>query len=149
MPIGRYIAWVGSSLVALLFVLNWLIPQPEPEPVARMIEKPVIRITSVPQLPERVDIDTSQPTIVPPLIFAEEVHAQPPVMESYALAAQPRSLLSKMGKDRLKLNGRKVEAKRRSVPGTVIGEPARTVSLTKLSFADIISGRLVRNLLNQ
>ena len=27
MPIGRYIAWVGASLLVLLFVANWFFPQ--------------------------------------------------------------------------------------------------------------------------
>ena len=66
MPIGRYIAWVGASLLALLFVADWYLPKPLPEPTGNEINRPVIRIASVQQPPERIIIDTSQPTIVPP-----------------------------------------------------------------------------------
>ena len=66
MPIGRYIAWVGTSLVALLFMADWCLPKSLPEPARDAIEKPIIRIASIQQPPERIVIDTSQPTIVPP-----------------------------------------------------------------------------------
>ena len=32
MPIVRYIVWVGTSLLALLFVANWFPPESLPEP---------------------------------------------------------------------------------------------------------------------
>jgi len=41
-------------------------PQPVSEPIRSGIDRPVIRISSIERLPERVDIDTSLPTIVPP-----------------------------------------------------------------------------------
>jgi hypothetical protein len=40
MPIGRYIAWVGASLLALLFVADWFLPKPLPEPTGDPIEGP-------------------------------------------------------------------------------------------------------------
>jgi hypothetical protein len=66
MPIERYIAWVGASLLALLFLADWCLPQSLPEPARDAIDKPVIRIATIQQAPERVFTDTSQPTIVPP-----------------------------------------------------------------------------------
>ena len=74
MPLLRYFGFAGSALVLMLFGLNWYFPQPVSEPIRSGIDRPVIRISSVEQLPERVDIDTSLPTIVPPpsvLDFAE------------------------------------------------------------------------------
>ena len=74
MPLLRYFGFVGSALVLLLFGLSWCFPQPVAEPIRSGIDRPVIRISSVERLPERVDIDTSLPTIVPPptvLDFAE------------------------------------------------------------------------------
>ena len=74
MPLLRYFGFVGSALVLLLFGLGWCFPQPVAEPIRSGIDRPVIRISSVERLPERVDIDTSLPTIVPPptvLDFAE------------------------------------------------------------------------------
>jgi hypothetical protein len=152
MPIGRYIAWVGTSLVALLFLVNWLVPKSDPEPVLAM-DRPVIRITSIQQLPERIDIDTKQPTIVPSQMSVGEAQAQPPLMESYALTTQP-PVFVEVDKTKRKVAKRqrpKVAAEQVSLPSTPSvrsGGPARSVALTKLSFADIISGRLVKSLLN-
>ena len=74
MPLLRYFGFAGGAPVLLLFGLSWCFPQPASEPIRSGIDRPVIRISSVEQLPERVDIDTSLPTIVPPpsvLDFAE------------------------------------------------------------------------------
>ncbi len=74
MPLLRYFGFAGSALVLLLFGLSWFVPQPVAEPIRSGIDRPVIRISSVEKLPERVDIDSSLPTIVPPpnvMDFAE------------------------------------------------------------------------------
>jgi len=74
MPLLRYFGFAGSALVLLLFGLSWYFPQPVSEPIRSGIDRPVIRIRSVEQLPERLDFDTSLPTIVsPPIVmdFAE------------------------------------------------------------------------------
>jgi hypothetical protein len=65
MPLLRYFGFVGSALVLLLFGLSWFVPQPVAEPIRSGIDRSVIRISSVEKLPERVDIDSSLPTIVP------------------------------------------------------------------------------------
>jgi hypothetical protein len=44
MPIGRYIAWVGASLLVLLFAANWFLPQSLAEPTGGEVSRPVIRI---------------------------------------------------------------------------------------------------------
>jgi len=71
MPLLRYFGFAGGALVLLLFGLSWSVPQPVAEPIRSGIDRPVIRISSVEQLPERVDIDSSLPTIVPPPIVPE------------------------------------------------------------------------------
>ena len=74
MPLMKYFGFVGSALVLLLLGLGWYLPQPAAEPIRAGMDKSVIRISSVEQLPERVVIDTSLPTIAPPpsaLEFAE------------------------------------------------------------------------------
>jgi hypothetical protein len=58
--LGRYIAWVGPSLLALLFVADWCLPKSLPEPVREVSNKPVIRIDSIQQPRERTVIDTIQ-----------------------------------------------------------------------------------------
>lgn len=63
MPLMKYFGFVGSALVLLLLVMNWLLPEPASEPVHGSIERPVIRIRSLETLPERVVFDTSMPTV--------------------------------------------------------------------------------------
>src|SRR4051794_5217241 len=78
MPIGRYIAWVGTSLLALLFLANWLFPQPLAEAIAADTDRPVIRIASMQKPLERVVIDASVPTIVqPPMLAADAISEEP------------------------------------------------------------------------
>lgn len=80
MPLGRYFAVVGSVLLALLFLADWYMPGPASQPAGGGVDKAVIRIHSRHRWPERVVIDTSLPTIVPPLAVAANVIpiSQPP-----------------------------------------------------------------------
>src|SRR5260370_41931277 len=91
MPIGRYIAWVGASLLVILFVADWYLAKPLPETADSGINRPGIRIASVQQPPERIIIDTSQPTIVPPptLVGDAAKSEPPPPLQSYASAVSP------------------------------------------------------------
>ena len=66
MPLMKYFGFVGSALVLWLLAMNWLLPQPSAEPVRGSINLPLIRISSIEKLPERVDFDTSMPNIAPP-----------------------------------------------------------------------------------
>src|ERR1700722_15658530 len=94
MPIVRYIAWDGTSRLALLFVANWFLPESLPEPAHEAIEKPVIRIASIQRLPERNVRDTGHPAIVPPpTLFGDAIPGQPsPHLESYASATSPATV---------------------------------------------------------
>jgi hypothetical protein len=155
MLIGRYIARVGASLLALLFVADWYLPKSLPEPAPEASNRPVIRIASLQRPPERIVIDTSQPTIVPPpKLFGAAVPDGPsPPMQSYASAGPPLTVVEVDKKRRkgIKPQGHKVAANQpplASTPVDATGGSATTVPLTRLSFADIISGRLVRNLFN-
>jgi hypothetical protein len=80
-PIARYFMFVGCALVALLFVSGWCLPTPPAmfadQSVA--IDRAVIRIKSAHKWPERIVLDTNQPTIAPPA--AEE----PPAAQSVRL----------------------------------------------------------------
>lgn len=157
MPIIRYIVWVGTSLVALLFLVGWLVPPAEPEPVAHTMDKPEIRIASLQRPPERVFIDTNQPTIVPaPAPAADVVQpqaAQAATLEAYAAAPRPSPVveMDRHGRKAARRHGSKVAARQSPSPGppSMTSEgSARTFALTKLSFADIVSGRLVKSLLH-
>jgi hypothetical protein len=155
MPIVRYVAWVGTSLLALLFVANWFLPEYSAEPTPKVSNRPVIRIASIQQPPERIDIDTSRPTIVPPQTpFGDAVLAQPtPLLESYASATPAATVVNPDQKKRkvVKRQAPKVapfQPALANTPAVASANPGTTVQPTRLSFADIISGRLVRNLFN-
>ena len=70
MPIARYFMFVGCTLVALLFMAGWCLPTPRAmfadQSVA--IDRAVIRIKSAHKWPERIVLDTSQPTTAPPAV---------------------------------------------------------------------------------
>jgi hypothetical protein len=66
MPLMKYFVFAGSALVLLLLAMNWLLPDPTAEPVYSSTERPVIRISSIETLPERVVFDTSRPYMAPP-----------------------------------------------------------------------------------
>ena len=79
MPIGRYVAWVGTALLALLFGANWFSSHSLAEPAAQEINRPVILIASIQQPLERIVIDTNLPTIVlPPTLSAGDATDEPP-----------------------------------------------------------------------
>ena len=69
MPIARYFVIVGGTLAALLFIAGWCLPTP-PAMFANQlaIDRSIIRIKSARKWPEKVVLDTSQPTIAPPAV---------------------------------------------------------------------------------
>jgi hypothetical protein len=77
MPVLKYIGWVGVSLVVFLFVADWFLPKRVRESHGDTIRRPVIRITSLQPPPERIFIDTSVPTIVPPPMLFEDTAPSP------------------------------------------------------------------------
>jgi hypothetical protein len=79
MPLLKYFGFVGSALLLLLLALNWLLPEVKTESVNADAEKPVIRISSIEKLPEKVDIDTNLSTIAPSLAM---IAIDPPVLQS-------------------------------------------------------------------
>ena len=157
MPIGRYIAWVGASLVALLFAADWYLPKSLPEPAGEPIEKPVIRIASVQQPPERVVIDTSRPIIVPapapPSDEPASTSELSPVHAYASAASPPPPAVVGIEKKKTRVAPRKPSRVATNqplpprAPAAASASPAPAVP-TRLSFADIISGQLVRNLFN-
>jgi hypothetical protein len=70
MLLMKYFGFVGSALL-LLLVMNWFLPEPASQPVHVSIERPVIRISSMETLPERVVFDTNKPPPVVPRITVQ------------------------------------------------------------------------------
>jgi hypothetical protein len=89
-PIARYFAVVGSGLVVLLLIAGWFSPEPPPSFADRpeIIERAIIRIRSERKWPERVVLDTSQPTIAPPAV-EEPSAAQSVRLSPYDVGDQP------------------------------------------------------------
>jgi hypothetical protein len=77
-PIARYFIFVGGTLAALLFILAWLLPPPQATFADQSValDRAVIRIKSAHKWPEKVILDTSQLTIIPPVIV------DPPAIQS-------------------------------------------------------------------
>jgi hypothetical protein len=67
MPLGRYFTLIGSVLLALLFLTNWCLPQQAATPDRMDVDRTVIRLHSSHKWPELIVIDTSLPTLVPPV----------------------------------------------------------------------------------
>jgi hypothetical protein len=91
MPIGRYIALVGSLLLAMLFIANWLVPMdPTLNATSEQADKQIIRIKSDRKWPEPIVFDTSAPTIVPQNspVIADAAVTNPP-QEAFALLNAP------------------------------------------------------------
>jgi hypothetical protein len=67
-PLTRYFVFVGSALLALLFLTDWYWPTNVGAVSFRdpQVDKSIIRLHSAQRWPERIVLDTSQPTIVPP-----------------------------------------------------------------------------------
>ena len=153
MPIGRYIACVGMSLLALLFVADWYLPKSLPEAAGERTNQPVIRIASIQRAPERIVIDTSQPTILPaPGPAVDAVQSETSPFQSYASAARPAPGIDvDKSQSVIKKPVNKNAGYRPPLASRPIGprgESATTVRSTKLSFMDIFTGKLARKLLN-
>jgi hypothetical protein len=88
-PIGRYFAFVGSLLLAILFIADWYLPMaPLQSVTSREADKPIMRINSDQKWPERIVFDTSAPTIVPQPVVALAPVTNPP-REAFALLNAP------------------------------------------------------------
>jgi hypothetical protein len=156
MPLLRFIGFAGSALVLSLFGLSWCFPQPVSEPIRRGIDRPVIRISSVERLPERLDIDTSLPTIVPPPIVMDFADRWPEaeVVETNSI---PKPTIRSTG-DRVSKNqglvkrepAKKVTAHRAAQLVNNASTPnyreQATSPVTRLSLLDILKERFGLNL---
>ena len=90
-PIGRYIAFVGSYLLVILFFADWYLTMAPTQSVTSLeADKPIIRIKSDRKWPERIVFDTSAPTIVPQKspVIADAPVTNPP-REAFALLNAP------------------------------------------------------------
>jgi hypothetical protein len=88
MPLLRYFTYVGGALIALLFVVSYLIP--EAETVAHQdVTHPNIRITTDRVVPPRLDFDTSAQTAAAPTLPPGVMLLQAPAMQARAQLVAP------------------------------------------------------------
>lgn len=67
MPLARYFLFVGGALMALLFAFDFLSPRAVADngtQTAGTVDRSTLRIKSEQKWPERIVLDTTQPTIV-------------------------------------------------------------------------------------
>jgi hypothetical protein len=86
-PVAKYFVFVGSALAALILIVSWYCPEPPAIFTDRpqVIATAAIRIRSERKWPEKIEFDTSQPTIVPPageVSSAAGLTAPPPSEET-------------------------------------------------------------------
>jgi hypothetical protein len=98
----------------MLSVADWYLPSASSQPFFReaRVDKSIIRITSAQKWPEPIVIDTSLPTIVPPL----------PVLAKAPVINQPRDALAQLKSPLPKASEYPVRAKRKVAAQT---RPAR------------------------
>ena len=156
MPLLRYFGFAGGALVLLLLGLSWCVPQPVAEPIRSGIDRPVIRISSVEPLLERVDIDSSLPTIVPPPIVPEFAERWPVANNVVTLPApKPTTPTASDGVPKkpsvVKREPVKKVAAHRAAP-PVNNKPVSkdreqaAAPVTRLSLLDILKDRFGQNL---
>jgi hypothetical protein len=128
MPLARYFLFVGGVLLALLFVVNAVLPQLPVMDADRTdtgVDKSVIRIHSDRKWPERVVFDTSLPTIVPAqTVKAEAVVPAPVVAADVSAKARVREAFAQLvppepKKPEPKLQRKRKIAKYRAAPPMV------------------------------
>ena len=102
MPVARYFVLVGSALAALLLIVSWYCPAPPAIFADRpqIIAKAAIRIKSERKWPEKIEFDTSQPTIVPPAGEVSSAAGPPPSLPPEETTGKPRlEALAQLGPD--------------------------------------------------
>lgn len=155
MPLLQYFGFVGGALLMMLFGANWLMPQPAEVPVPSNTVRPTIRISSVERLPERVVIDTSLPTIVPPQ-SAIEPFEHPPQGRLVEITPEVRQAASSPDRATLKrhsLTKREV-ARKNTAPRTPNHQMAQSRSVqpaapvVRMSLLEMVKERLQHGLFN-
>ena len=89
MPLGRYFFFVGSVLLAMLFIADRYLPNSSSPSFIReaRVDKSIIRIQSAHKWPERIVFNTNLPTIVPSPL---------PVLANAPTENQPREAFAQL-----------------------------------------------------
>jgi hypothetical protein len=141
MPLMKYFGFVGSTLFLLLIGTGWFFPQPIIEPIRSDTNRPAIRINSVEQLPERVVLDTSPPTVAPPIVleFAERWPQGParPV-EHFSTPAPPAPIPKKQNLAKQERPKKIAAAPKPSLESAMVDKPPPSPAVRRLTLIDIL-----------
>ena len=114
--------------------------------------RPVIRISSIQQPPERIVIDTNLPTIVPPPTLGAEAAPDEPLPHVQSASISPHAMATGVEKKKSKAKKKQVNQVASKhpppAPAILVASSSPALPPTRLSFANIISGQLVRELFN-
>jgi hypothetical protein len=113
-PLVRYFFFVGSLLLAMLFMADgyWADASSQSFMQEARVDKSIIRIHSAHRWPEPIVFDTSLPTIVPPPL---------PLLASVPVAKQPREAFAQLKQPSQQVSKPAPKAKRklaRRIPAT-------------------------------
>jgi hypothetical protein len=134
MPIFRYFMFVGGALLALLFAADFVWPT---TPVAQTVgvasyEQPLIRIRSDRHVPDRVVLDTNQPTIAAPVVktaaAASQPTAQADVLADMSAKARVRETFAQFDPATEAAATKKADAKPVAQAQTAPAQPKRKVA---------------------
>jgi hypothetical protein len=96
MPLGQYLMFTGSMLLALMFLSDRYIPTLSAEPMRADVDKTIIRIHSGHKWPEAIVFDTTRPTIFAGPVETAEILVTKSPRNALALAVQaPAPAVSK------------------------------------------------------
>jgi hypothetical protein len=101
MPVLRYFLFVGGALLALLFIVDACLPKlPAVEGASTvagdaLADLSVIRIHSNQKWPERVEFDTSRPTVIPAPVRTAEA-AAPAVVADIAAPVRAQDAFAQL-----------------------------------------------------
>jgi hypothetical protein len=139
MPLARYFFLVGGVLLALLFVVDAVLPK---WPVVDRTDTdlPVIRIHSDRKWPERVVFDTSIPTIIPaPSAKAEAVASAPapsPVVADVSAKVRVREVFAQFVAPDPKKPEPKLQRKRKIAKSRVASPMVVVAQQPRFGFFD-------------
>lgn len=108
----RYFVVVGGALLALLWIVGGAPTPSAIGTVAASDDQPSIRIHSDRKLPERVVLDTTQPTIKPPpAMTAEAAPVLPPAPAQTSAKARVRDTFAQFVPPEAKAGAKKAESR--------------------------------------
>jgi hypothetical protein len=103
-PLGRYFVFAGSLLLAMLFIADRYLPSASSQTFSKArVDESIIHIKSAHKWPDPIIIDTSLPTIVPPL----------PGLAKAPIINQPRDAFAQLKSPPPKASEYSVRAKRK------------------------------------